>query len=98
MNRKYKKVDLHHKWIVRTPLGLLFLTPAQQARKYFGLKSLPAVTQQRELQDDWPDPLYKPITMALSLRTKTENDITRKVEGIGLGSWTVIEEVLGLLE
>ena len=49
--------------------------------------------------DDWPDPfttLYKPITMTLSLTTKTENDTTRKVEGISLGVWTVTEEVLGL--
>ena len=35
MNRKYKKVDLHHKWIVRTPLGLLFLTPAPTGKKVF---------------------------------------------------------------
>ena len=52
--------------------------------------------------DDWPDPfiltLYKPITMTLSLTTKTENDTTRKVEGISLGVWTVTEEVLGLQE
>ena len=35
--------------------------------------------------DDWPDPFitfYKPITMTISLTTKTENDTTRKVEGI----------------
>ena len=49
--------------------------------------------------DDWPDPfttLYKPVTMTISLTTKTENDTTRKVEGISLGVWTVTEEVLGL--
>ena len=51
--------------------------------------------------DDWPDPfitLYKPVTMTLSLTTKTENDTTRKVEGISLGVWTVDEGVLGLQE
>ena len=51
--------------------------------------------------DDWPDPsitLYKPITMTLSLTTKTENDVTRKVEGISLGVWKVTEKVLGLQE
>ena len=36
--------------------------------------------------------------MTLSLTTKTENDTTRKVEGISLGVWTVTEEVLGLQE
>ena len=53
-------------------------------------------------QLDWPDPfisyLYKPITMTLSLMTKTVNDTTRKVEGISLGVWTVTEEVLDLQE
>ena len=49
--------------------------------------------------DDWHDPsitLYKLVTMTISLTTKTENDTTRKVEGISLGIWTVTEEVLGL--
>ena len=76
----------------------------QQARKCFSLKSLPAVTQQRELQDikidDWPDPFYYHNFIQannwhfLSLWNKTENDITRKVEGTD----SQFEEVLGLLE
>ena len=54
-----------------------------------------------KIDDYWPDPfitLYKPITMTLSLTTKTENDTRRKVEGISLGVWTVTEEFLGLQE
>ena len=35
MNGRYKKVDLHHKWIVRTSSGLLFSTPALTGKKVF---------------------------------------------------------------
>ena len=78
MNGRYKKVDLYHKWIVRTSLGLKFSTPAPTGKKvYFSLKCLPAVTQHAKRAAR----SMTGLTL-LSLRTKTENDITRKVEGI----------------
>ena len=76
MSGRYKKVDLHHEWIVRTSLGLKFSAPAPTGKKvYFSLKSLPAVTQHAKRA-------ARSMTGLLSLKTKTENDITRKVEGI----------------
>ena len=81
MNGRYKKVDLHDKWIVRTSLV------ASTGKKVFqSEKFVCGDTAKRAARSTTGLTLfltlYKPITIALSLWSKTENDITKKVEGI----------------